>query len=160
MKRLILAAICSILLTGCLAVPEGTHVFVSSNGCTSSGTCPFSGMANYYWASEREAVVAPGQSAFITAHELCHAHQHYVILKETDKEPSINLSEWYNTEEGKSFVEMAEDNPFVWQRMSRGEPLEDFANTCSYWFVDPETLKTMNLARYNWAKDWLSDGGF
>ena len=160
------------LASACMSVPTGLHVYVSEDGCTSTGACPYGGqaVATYYYPPLREIVAAPNQGASTLLHEACHAHQHQVILTETGKEPTINLREWLATAEGTAFITATGWQPdggtsqwgptyyptkTPWAWLSVQSPLEDAANTCSLFYRDPDELEQRSQARYNWAMRFL-----
>lgn len=162
MKRLLLTAVISLALlasTACMGVLPGIHVFVSTNGCTSEGMCPFGGQhpANFYWESTREVVLAPNQSLKILAHELCHAHQHWEVISETGRDlADPGLVKWYDTREARAFNEVAvAAQPRPWAYLSADTNLEDAATTCAMWLVAPDELRTISPERYEWARRWL-----
>ena len=151
MTRLImLLCLIAAATVGCIKLPAGLHVNESTTGCTTSGTCPYTDGKphNWYDATTREIVVAPGQSLKVWAHEACHAHQHQTILDETGKEPRLvvsafnptariaDLHEWHGTDEGKAYaavVEQAGPNPWG---MHYTPLLEDFAEACGRFLTD------------------------
>lgn len=148
----------AIFSAGCLSVPEDTHIFISPNGCTSAGTCPYDkqGPANFYWAPLREIVLAPGQGPRTIAHEYCHAHQHRTVLDELGIEPDNRLLAWHRAAEGRSFSLLASEYPHPWLWISTTDiDIEDFANTCALWLDEPEQLWERSPQRYKWARRWL-----
>mgnify|MGYP001174072160 CR=1 FL=1 len=148
--RLVVLALASLLLTGCLYVPDGARVIVPGNGCASDGSCPFGEQTavNFYWAPTREVVLAPNQSLRVLVHELCHAHQHGVVVNELGIEPDIGLTEWYRTTEGLAFDVIATaTQPRPWLYLSYNTNSEDFATSCSLWFVDPDALRALSPER-------------
>ena len=140
---LLLLLCVSILSASCMTLPRGVRVFVSDRGCTSDGVCPFGDghPCNFYFPPTREIVIKPGQSCHVVAHELCHAHQHQVILDETGREPAdLSLKEWYDTAEAAAYqgAVAAHPRPDDW-RMSADTLLEDFAEACGRFLVrDPD----------------------
>jgi hypothetical protein len=133
----------SVLSASCMALPRGVRVFVSDRGCTSDGVCPLGNghPCNFYYPPTREIVIEPGQSCHVVAHELCHAHQHQVILDETGREPSdLTLKEWYDTAEAAAYQRAIAGHPRPedWH-MSADTLLEDFAEACGRYLVrDPD----------------------
>jgi len=162
MKLLPLVA-AAFLFAGCLALPDGLNVYTSPDGALPDGTYPYGAPLatgrNYYWAPTRTVVLAPNQGVLTRAHELFHAHQHRVILDDLGREPSnINLEEWYLTQEGRSFIVVAnaEGGEFaVWQRTTNPTYLEDAANTGAYYLIDPGRLKEIAPLRFALADQWL-----
>lgn len=157
MQRLLrmLGLACSLAATACMNLPEGVHIHVTDSGCTTEMDCPYGRPGNFYWAPLRQVVVMPGQGERTVMHELCHAHQHQVILEELGREPALDLREWYGTSEGQSFSALAAEHPPPWAWLSALTPLEDFANTCALWNVDPDELRKRDPARWEWMKENL-----
>ena len=129
MKRSIGLAALALLLVGCV-LPPGLHVTVGGN-------------SNYYDAPSRTVALAPGQSLGIVAHELCHAHQHEMILQKDSA--SDNLWLYFGTSEGMAFLALRNQAPSV-------DALEDAAWVCAWYYVDPDRLTPTGLA---WAGEWL-----
>jgi len=138
------------MAAGCMKVPSGLHVNVTTSGCTTQGVCPYNDGKphNWYDAASREIVVAPGQSLVVIAHEACHAHQHQVILDETGKEPAqvvssfnadaqmADLREWLTTTEAIAYTAVREvAGPAPWGDYGI-VLLEDFASSCGRFLTD------------------------
>ena len=133
-----------------LPVPEGTTVVWG--GCASDGECHW---YNFYWAPTHEAVLQQGEGQNKIQHELCHAHQHWSISGGAPLRPSdYDLESWYSTAEGASFTVMAAGLSWPWSH-SAVNGLEDFAWTCTYWYLDPARLLGTSPERYQWAADNL-----
>ncbi|MCH7511496.1 MAG: hypothetical protein IIB19_03910 [Chloroflexi bacterium] len=133
-----------------LPVPEGTTVVWG--GCASDGECHW---YNFYWAPTHEAVLQQGEGENKVQHELCHAHQHWSISGGAPLRPSdYDLESWYSTAEGASFTAMAAGLSWPWSH-SAVNGLEDFAWTCTYWYLDPARLLGTSPERYQWAADNL-----
>lgn len=155
-RCILLLCLIAAATVGCIRLPEGLHVNVTATGCTTSGTCPWADGKphNWYDATTREIVVAPGQSLKVWAHEACHAHQHQVILDETGEEPRLvasafnpaasiaDLHEWLATAEGNAYaaVVVEQAGPNTWGA-HYAPLLEDFAEACGRYMtggdVDP-----------------------
>jgi hypothetical protein len=80
----------------------------------------------------------PRDDDYTLAHELCHAHQHHVIL------PSGFISNWTRSPEGAAFIAAAQQaladaaaglTPRVPDFTS--DPTEGFAHACAHWYVEP-----------------------
>lgn len=172
MKLTIILTTSALIFTGCLSLPDGLHVYETTDGCTSTGFCPYGGesSANYYYAPLREIVISPGQGKLTLFHEGCHAHQHQVILDEIGREPTLDMREWIDTAEGQSFITttgwtadggldpygptfLPNETPWAW--LSHQSPVEDFANTCALWLAEPEELRHRDPLRYAWAERHL-----
>ena len=163
MIRAATLAALALLLTGCIALPAGLQVYVSENGCTPEGVCPYGGQsqANYYYSPTRTIVLAPQQGTFILIHEACHAHQHQVVLDA--KMPStVDLNKWYLTSEGQAFMAATDWSrdacgafynpaPSPWGYVSDWTPIEDAANTCAVWLLG----MALDGPREEWAERWL-----
>jgi len=157
------------LMAGCLSLPDGLQVTVSPDGCTPDRSYCMGRPANYYYPPTRTVVMAPGQGLPQTAHEVCHGHQHEVILEATGREPDITLSPWYTTAEGAAFLAATGwradggtgdygptfyPNETPWDFLGFNA-LEDAAWTCSKYLTDPEDLRARSPERYAWAAEWL-----
>jgi len=152
MKMTILVTMLAVLFVGCIRLPDGLHVYESTNGCSSQGVCPWTDgqPKNWYDAASREVVVAPNQSLKVWAHEACHAHQHQTILDETGQEPvqvssSFNpavriadLHEWVATSEGVAYAAVVEQAGANGWGAHYAPLLEDFAEACGRYMVGRE----------------------
>jgi len=140
----------AVLLAGCMSLPDGVHVHRTDTGCTSTNVCPFGKhSANYYYAPLREVVVHTQAGSIVVLHELCHAHQHAVILEELGQEPTLDLREWYDTSEGQDWEgRFPVGTVWTWGPT----PLEDFANSCALYNLDKASLQQLDLERYNWVR--------
>lgn len=160
-----MVTLASVVFCGCLAVPSGFRVYVSPDGCAPDGSYCAGHIANYYDPPTRTAVLAPGQGPSTILHEICHAHQHEVILETLDREPDLALTQWYLTGEGVDFMAMAGWNPdggynengptfraYPAADWLHSNPLEDAAWTCAWYLLDKGKLTPERLA---WADRWL-----
>lgn len=121
-------------------------VFVSEEGCTPKGECPYGDGQphNYWWQPERVAVVSPSAGITIIAHELCHGWQGRNL-----PDDDISLEGWHRTAEGKAFPDLA----WAWQAPAYGDlRLEDAAWTCVAWHLG----WPLDDARATWANEWLN----
>ena len=135
------------------ALPLPANTSISWTGCASDGSCYW---FNFYWAPTHEIVLQPGEGPDRVQHEYCHAHQHWSINGGAPLPPSdYDLESWYATSEGKSFMAATAGLSFPWTN-SAINGLEDFAWTCTYWYLDPDRLVTVGgQARYEWMKENL-----
>ncbi len=135
------------------ALPLPANTSISRTGCASDGACYW---FNFYWAPTREIVLQPGEGPDRVQHEYCHAHQHWSINGGAPLPPSdYDLESWYATSEGQSFMAATAGLSFPWTN-SAINGLEDFAWTCTYWYLDPDRLVTVGgQARYEWMKENL-----
>jgi len=155
MKHLLALAVLAALVSSA-CIPTGVHVFVSPNGCLSTGYCPAldanspggTRPANYYWAPLREIVVKPDSHVTVIIHEFCHAHQHQVVLAELGIEPDTDLHQWYDTTEARRFNDVVRDTwPRPWSDLSNPTNIEDFATSCMVWFYEPDFLWDLSPER-------------
>ncbi|MFA5897575.1 MAG: carboxypeptidase-like regulatory domain-containing protein [Hyphomicrobium sp.] len=143
-----------------------------------------SNQASNYVASQRVVYYRSpspvgGELAAI-AHELCHVHQHRVILDSGRSDPAHDgefVPAWTETAEGRSFVELTgwrlgspggQAPGFGWveacERWSCGyaNPIEDNAEACAYW-SNPgndagrgkQPLQEFAPRRAEWMRRWL-----
>lgn len=135
---------------GRLPLPSNTTVV---QGAASDGeSWPFC----FYWAPTHEVVMVSGCVESNRVHELCHAHQHWTINGGAPLAPSdYDLGPWYATGQAQSFGAIA--GGFPWGRVSNASNLlEDFAETCASWYLNPERLLSVGgQARYDWARENL-----
>ena len=136
-----LLALLPLLLTGCFL--PGLVIRVDPNGCLANGDCMGAG-TNGYNAETRTILLSPDAPVAVLAHELCHAHQHQVVLEGLHKEPDNTLRTWYLTAEGQDYLKLGEP--------VRESPLEDAAWVCAWYYLDPSNL---TLAELSWAERWL-----
>ncbi len=124
------------------------------DGCASTGRCysynfyeSLDGVTEIVLANTRQ----PPSSAI---HETCHSHQHWTINGGRSLAPAdTDLNAWPDTGEGRSFTAAITGSPFPWGHIStRANTLEDMAETCTWWFLDPAFLKTVSPVRYEWAR--------
>jgi len=96
-----------------------------------------------------------GEAQHKVQHEFCHAHQHWSISRGAPLVPSdYDLESWYSTSEGESFRSAVAGLSWPWSD-SAVSGLEDFAWTCSYWYVDPAHLFEVSPERYRWVQEHL-----
>ncbi len=130
-----------------LSLPSNTTVV---QGAASDGASwPFC----FYWAPTHEVVMVDGCGETNRVHELCHAHQHWVI--NGGAPTGLDLGAWYGTSQAQSFGAIA--GGFPWGQVSNtSNLLEDFAETCAQWYLNPERLLQVGgQARYDWARENL-----
>jgi hypothetical protein len=133
-----------------LPLPDGTSVVWG--GCASDGECHW---YNFYWAPTHEVVMQQGEGRNKVQHEFCHAHQHWSISRGAPLVPSdYDLESWYSTPEGESFRAAVASLGWPWSH-SAVNGLEDFAWTCTYWYLDPAHLLEVSPERYRWAQENL-----
>lgn len=134
-----------------LPLPDGTKVVWG--GCASDGECH---EYNFYWAPTNEVVMQKDEPQEKVQHELCHAHQHWSINGGAPLSTSdYNLESWYATAEGQSFTAAVAGLPWPWS-YSAVNGLEDFAWTCTFYYLDPTYLLEVSPERYKWAIENLS----
>ena len=124
-------------------VPQGFALVVTDT-ITATG---------YYDATVRTAYVRSTASDWTQMHERCHAHQHLTILRETGQEPVWavwQLETWYLTSEGAAYIGAITRSAYRWPAawLSADNPLEDFANACGLYFLNPGWLYSLDPVRY------------
>ena len=143
-------------------------ILVNSDGMTLSGRQPYGKAANFYSTNEgrNEVVLYPGQSPRTALHELGHAYNlrnvspgaYAQVFLDAEMQSFMTEAGWRATTPADTLrglrdhtqVEVANGGTPIWAQLSRNDPLEDFANSFALYFVAPEELKTLSLARYNW----------
>jgi hypothetical protein len=121
-------------------------------------SCPSGAAACYYPAVRIAVLVFDGsRTAELHAitHEVCHAHQHYVVLQAGLPQWPLEPS-WRQTPQGAAFPDPgSEPWPTGWVPPSL---LEDMAETCVAWygtgFYERGILDRMPKHR-RWAQEWL-----
>jgi len=126
-----------------LALPDDTTV--NTSGCARDGFCRW---FNFYWSPTHEIVLQGDEPVIRRVHETCHAHQHWSINGGAPTRE--DLSAWYATAEAASFSAIATDWPYPYAFTTAQNRLEDFAEACALWYVDPARLLTLSPARYTW----------
>jgi hypothetical protein len=111
-------------------------------------------MTGYYDATVHTAYVRSDASDWAQMHERCHAHQHLTILIETGREPvgdRWQLDPWYATSEGTRYIQAIAASTYRWPRewLSDDNPLEDFANACGLYYLNPSWLYSLDPIRYH-----------
>ena len=118
-----------------------------------------------YWPGRRtiylRSPASQGGLIHVLAHELCHAHQHAVILERS----SFFDDSYPSTPEGDSFVQLTgwHLENVGWVRSAQSNftgypnPVEDSAETCAQWYfpASPDYLRTASPERHQWATQWL-----
>ena len=95
---------------------------------------------------------------FVLAHELCHAHQHWQVIKEPALGPEFGLASWVGTPEGRAFAQATQGLPPNFIPLGGGI-LENFANVCAAWLLPTSGLQQQwvdafpNVQRF--ARAWL-----
>jgi hypothetical protein len=81
----------------------------------------------------------PRDDNYTLSHELCHAHQHHVIL------PSGFIDNWAQTPEGVAFIAaarqaLADASAGLTPQVPdfAADPIEGFAHACAHWYVEPD----------------------
>lgn len=131
-----------------LKIPEGTRIVIGV--CASDGKCMPN--HNFYWGPTEEIVLHEGERENILLHEACHAHQDWSIKNDKNNlQDDLTLKAWYETAEGQSFSKAIEGLSWPWNDKSPRNGIEDFANTCAFYFFDPLYLEKTSPERYEWA---------
>lgn len=128
-----------------MQMPSDTTV--NDSGCASDGECHW---FNFYWSRTHEVVLQGQEPTIRLVHEMCHAHQHWSINGGADT--SADLSAWYTTNEGESYTAAATGWPYPYEFTTVHNPLEDFAEACALYHVDPARLLDISPARYDWMR--------
>jgi hypothetical protein len=138
----------ALMASGCTVIgaDQVKTITVDAGGCDSHGVCIYGGHANYYEQETGEVVLIPNQGIFTWLHETCHAWRGRLCPAD-----DMSLDYWASTPEGKAFP----TSPSPWSFLSQDNKLEDAANTCAQWQLDPAKLQAMSYERYQWAATWL-----
>ncbi len=143
-------------------------ILSNENGADVTGWSPYGGAANYYANHKgyNEVVLYPDQSVLTVLHELGHAYQlrgappgriAWVFL-DPEFLDFIRATGW-RLESSPDEVRASHEayqvrtsyhGTFVWEGLSRFDPLEDYANSFALFFADPERLRELSPERYEW----------
>jgi hypothetical protein len=144
------------------------HILVNTEGRVLSGDQPYGGPANFFSTNEgkNELVLYPQQSVFTIVHELGHAYnlrriaagRYAMVLLDVEMRSFLNATGWQiasNDEQIRGAVDHMHvsytyTGSFHWPRLSNDDPLEDFANSFSMYFLDPAGLNASSPERYAW----------
>ena len=185
-----------------LPVPDGLRLYVHPQGCPSQnypvGLSQFWGLecintggtsrpntANYVdFTREVLLRISPSEYASLYgtdrmikmfAHEICHAHQHRMIIDAGLSDPGLQQPPAQHlfelTPEGEAYFAAAgwqRDGPEEYSGGAVDEsdgwvipdwaihfPHEDFAEVCGLWYSNRDLLKTTAPHRYLFAQEWL-----
>lgn len=152
------------------------HVLVNEHGLTLSGQQPYGRAANFFSTNDgrNEVVLYPEQSVLTILHELGHAYNlrrtppgaYAQVLLDPEMQSFLAAAGWrVLTPEWQlrqlfdhSRVSLLYEGPSIWPRLSRDDPLEDFANSFALYFYAPQDLERLSPARYAWFRQhfaWL-----
>jgi len=129
------------------AMPMPPDTTVTDAGCASDGECHW---YNFYWSRTHEVVLQGEEPTIRRVHEMCHAHQHWSI--NGGAATREDLSAWYATGEGTSYAAAATGWPYPYEFTTAHNSLEDFAEACALYHVDPARLLDLSPARYDWMR--------
>lgn len=140
----------------------------NEGGVDVTGWAPYGAPANYYANHKgyNEIVLYPDQSVVTVLHELGHAYQlrgvppgriAWVFL-DPEFADFMQATGWRlesSPEEVRASYEayqvrVSYHGGFVWEGLSRFDPLEDYANAFALFFADPERLRRLSPERYDW----------
>lgn len=102
----------------------------------------------------------PRDDEYTLAHELCHTHQHYLVL------PSGAVARWTGTAEGEAFIAaVADAEGDATARLTPpvpnfgADPVEGFGHACALWYVEGKIRGKMPLSTWpalaRFAQAWL-----
>lgn len=141
---------------------------VNRAGRTLSGLQPYGGAANFYSTNEgrNDLLLYPGQSLLTILHEFGHAYNlravpaasYARVLLDPEMQSFMAVSGWRVLTPEEQLRETADqtqvayryDGPAIWPKLSRLDPLEDFANSFALYFADPASLRQLSAARFEW----------
>jgi hypothetical protein len=147
------------------------YVSVNREGRTMSGQQPYHRAANFFSTNEgrNEVVLFPDQTSRTAMHELGHAYNlRYVaaasyaqVYLDDEMQSFLTAAGWrVLTPAGElrslrdhADVDVVYEGAPVWSRLSREDPLEDFANSFALYFTTPLELKALSAERYAWFHD-------
>jgi hypothetical protein len=151
------------------------YVSVNREGRTLSGAQPYQRAANFFSTNEghNEVVLFPDQSPRTAMHELGHAYNlrhvaagaYAQVFLDDEMKTFLKASQWRvvtSPNELKDLrdhadVKVVYEGVPVWSRLSRDDPLEDFANSFAVFFTAPMELKALSPGRFAWFADHFGD---
>lgn len=136
-----------------LNIPAGVTIQITDSGCGSTHQgpyCPFGAdvRSNWYSTYYRLIVLATNQRPATQMHEYCHAHQHEAVIYYLGREPSLDIREWYQTQEFAIWSWHVGASPSPYE-LSAPTSLEDWATACGLYFTDPGSLWSLSPERYH-----------
>lgn len=156
-----------------LPVPPGLHLHLDPHLCASAedADCQLedrTGLLSFYEETLAEIVLRSDWPAFgawtsyeeiveLVTHEICHAHQHRVVLDAgLEVGPDLDLaSQWYRTEQAQAFFRAGGQASLPGH--AHIDPYQDFANVCAFWYLRRAELGQVDPAMYSFASEWLPD---
>lgn len=144
------------------------HVLSNPDGTTLSGDAPYSQGGNFYSNNDgrNEVVLLPDQGTLTVLHELGHAYQMRLVppgryawvFFQEEMRAFMRATGWrllssdaeVAAAHDQTELRFAYDGPQVWTYVSRNDPVEDYANSFALFFYDPEALRELSPARYDW----------
>lgn len=154
-----------------LPVVPGLHIHLDPYLCASAedADCQLedrTGLLSFYEENLAEIVLRSDWPAFgawtsyeeiveLIAHEVCHAHQHRVVLDAgMEVGPDLDLaSQWYRTNQGQAFFIAGGQASLPGH--AHIDPYQDFANVCAFWYLRRPELQQLDPAMYRFASEWL-----
>ncbi|HLF76553.1 MAG TPA: hypothetical protein VJB57_03605 [Dehalococcoidia bacterium] len=151
------------------------YVSVNREGRTLSGAQPYQRAANFFSTNEgrSEIVLFPDQSPRTAMHELGHAYNlrnaaagsYAQVFASEEMKSFLKASQWRVLTPASELRELRDhadvqvvyEGPPVWSRLSRDDPLEDFANSFALYFTAPAELKAISPARFTWFAQHFRD---
>jgi hypothetical protein len=146
------------------------YVLVDTQGRTLSGRQPYGRAANFYSTNEgrNEIVLFPDQTARTVLHELGHAYNlrragagsYAQVYLDPEMLSFLSAADWrvltpasrLGAMRDHAEVGVVYQGKPVWSRVSRDDPLEDFANSFAAYFAAPDELLRLSPGRYDWFK--------
>jgi hypothetical protein len=143
-------------------------ISVNSTGSTPSGGRPYGGPANFYTTNgaHNELVLYRGQGLLTVLHELGHAYNlrrqpaasYATVLLDPEMQGFMAAAGWriltpateLRALRDQSDPAYAYEGASIWTKLSRNDPLEDFANSFALYFADPDELGRLSPQRLAW----------
>lgn len=144
------------------------QILSNTDSRTLSGWMPYPDGANFCSNQDgrNQVVLYPNQGTLTVLHELGHAYQMRLVPEgkyawlffQAEMRDFMAATGWHLL---SSDVEIAQatdiyelqfayDGPQIWQTLSNFDPAEDYANSFALFFYDPERLRQLSPARYEW----------
>ena len=144
------------------------NITVSLSGSTPTGYQPYGGPANFFSTNEgrNDLVLYANQGLLTVLHELGHAYNlrnqpaatYAPVLLEPEMQGFMAAAGWQVLSPPAAIWAMRDQSeaayasygPMPWTRISRNDPLEDFANSFALYFANPHELHQLSPERYFW----------
>ena len=150
------------------------HVLSNPRSLTLSGWMPYPDGANFYTnqGGQNQLVLYPNQGVLTILHELGHAYQMRLVpagkyawvFFQAEMRDFMAATGWQLLNSDEEIARASEiyelrfshDGPQIWTTLSNPDPAEDYANSFALYFFDPDRLRELSPARYDWMRQHVA----